>query len=136
MDRLDAVDLLLSSSSAKTRGWWPRAAAWLLRLELEDRLTNFWASHGIAMVGVNMRSQLLILPIYLDPDEARAIIATWHGLSRAGHHHAYELAPTQAEIVAWASIVGSSFGSPRGDSVPRASGGAVPNLERTSTAIP
>ena len=109
MDRLEAVDLLLSASSSGTRGWWPRATAWLLRLELEDRLEDFWTSQGVPMVGVNMRSQLLLLPTYLNTAEAREIIAAWHGLSRAGHHHAYELAPTQAEIVAWATVVGSSF---------------------------
>ena len=29
----------------------------------------------------------------------------WTGLSRAGHHHAYELAPTAAELRSWHAAV-------------------------------
>jgi hypothetical protein len=45
------------------------------------------------------RAQLACLPDYLgDSGLAVEIVFTWSALSNACHHHAYELAPTAAEL--------------------------------------
>jgi hypothetical protein len=48
-----------------------------------------------------MRSQLICLPTYLDPGLAREIAYVYSALSEVCHYHAYELAPTAAEITHW-----------------------------------
>lgn len=52
-----------------------------------------------------MRAQLLVLRTKAGGDVARQAAAAWHGLSRACHHHAYELAPTAAELRGWLEAV-------------------------------
>jgi hypothetical protein len=46
-----------------------------------------------------MRAQLLLLPQFTDPGTVAR--ESWLGLSRAAHHHAYELAPTAGELRNW-----------------------------------
>ena len=48
----------------------------------------------------NARAQLLCLRHLIDHDEALAVEHAWVGLSRACHHHAYELPPTAPELSA------------------------------------
>jgi hypothetical protein len=50
-----------------------------------------------------MRAQLLLLPLpqFAGPEAALLAREAWLGLSRAAHHHAYELAPTAAELRRW-----------------------------------
>jgi hypothetical protein len=50
---------------------------------------------------------LLCLPAYLNDkqDLARRVAYAWSGLSRASHHHAYELPPTSSELAAWIDTV-------------------------------
>ena len=50
-----------------------------------------------------MRHQLLVLALdrFAGPEPARTAGAVWHGLSRAMHHHTYELPPTTAELQNW-----------------------------------
>ena len=53
-----------------------------------------------------MRAQLICLRTYLgDADLAARAGHAWSALSRACHHHAYELAPTATELRAWFSVV-------------------------------
>ena len=52
-----------------------------------------------------MRPQLLLLPSYAGTGIAERARDAWTGLSRAAHHHAYELAPTAAELRSWHSTV-------------------------------
>jgi hypothetical protein len=53
-----------------------------------------------------MRVQLILLRAYLgDTDLAGRAAHAWSALSRACHHHAYELAPTAAELEDWLSVV-------------------------------
>ena len=56
--------------------------------------------------GCPIRVQLIFLRTYL-PDTELATRAghAWSALSRACHHHAYELAPTAAELRAWIEVV-------------------------------
>jgi hypothetical protein len=105
-DLLEAADGLLGRAEPATAGLWPRASA-ILGLEvLEASLHRLWKSRGLDLQGCTMRTQLICLPRYLDDGglAARAGHA-WTALSRACHHHPYELAPTAAELGSWLSVV-------------------------------
>jgi hypothetical protein len=95
-----ARDLLLYSDP-ETAGLWPRAAALLARQALEMGLDEFWMSHAPGVEDASARAQLLCLPAYMDPPTARKADHAWEALSRACHHHPYELAPTAAELSSW-----------------------------------
>lgn len=101
-----AEHLLDKPAETGHRGWWPRAVAWLLRIQLEQDIEDYLGERGIACG--NGRTRLLLLHGYLEPAQVQHVAAAWHGLSRAGHHHAYELAPTQAELRSWAEAVRTS----------------------------
>jgi hypothetical protein len=50
--------------------------------------------------------QLIFLRTYLsDADLAARAGHAWSALSRACHHHAYELAPTAVELQSWFALV-------------------------------
>jgi hypothetical protein len=95
-----ARDLLLYSDP-ETAGLWPRAAALLARQALEMGLDEFWMVHAPGVQKASARAQLLCLPAYMDPLAARKADHAWEALSRACHHHPYELAPTAAELSSW-----------------------------------
>ena len=103
-----AAQDLLDKQAPGSHGVWPRATAWLLRLSLEASLRDFWTLRLPEASDCNMRAQLLVLPRYSSPEIARDVGQTWSGLSRAGHHHAYELAPSAAELKAWSESVEQS----------------------------
>lgn len=100
-DLLDAADELVTTVVAGTRGLWPRSAAFLIRLALEQSLDELWAAVQPGLADCSMRAQLLCLPLYVGEVTARRVRAAWSGLSRACHYHAYELAPTAAELRHW-----------------------------------
>ena len=52
-----------------------------------------------------MRQQLLMLPLYTSDEAASLAREAWLRLAGAAHHHAYELAPTAAELRGWHSSV-------------------------------
>jgi hypothetical protein len=88
-------------------GGWPRAVALLTRQALEQALDEFWAM-GQATAGLSgstMKTQLTCLPAYLEPRLAREISYVWAALSNACHYHAYDLAPTAAELSGWMTAV-------------------------------
>lgn len=95
---LDAARRLLNGQP-KAPAAWSRACAWLIRLALEAELITFWAQ---ACPTVNQcrshRAQFLLLPQYLDPAVGRRAYQVWAVLSRAGHHHSYELGLTASEL--------------------------------------
>jgi hypothetical protein len=88
-------------STAVAAGWWPRAAACLIRLALEDGIDRYWqrAQPPVAACGRGRTKQLMLRgrrgP---GPDVALRVSFAWAALSRATHHHCYELAPTAAEL--------------------------------------
>jgi hypothetical protein len=98
---LAAADQLLRTAVPGARGTWPRACAWLLRLELETALDAFWSRvrPEIGTATHAQRPKLLMLPAYAGPDIARRASYVWWALSRAGHHHYYELGVTSAELL-------------------------------------
>ena len=96
---LAAADQLLTEVVPGTRGTWPRACAWLIRLALETELAVFWSAACPAVVHVrSRRAQLLLLSRYSTRDLARRASHAWAALSRGGHHHSYELALTATEL--------------------------------------
>lgn len=104
---LAAADQLLASPVRGAGAQWPRACALLIRLALEMTLDRFWARVLPVAAGCGMRQQLLLLPLYTGDLPAAAGLAreAWLGLAGAAHHHAYELAPTAAELRTWHSGV-------------------------------
>jgi hypothetical protein len=98
---LSEADRLLTTVVPGTRGRWPRACAWLIRLALEQTLDRYWARVLPQAAECGMRPQLLLLPTYAGAHTAERAREAWMGLARATHHHAYELAPTAAELRSW-----------------------------------
>lgn len=97
--RFDQAEHLLDA--AELDGVWPRCAAWLIRLGLEQALDAVWQEHNPVLARVTKRAQLLVLGRYVDTETQHRTAALWSVLSRAGHHHHYELAPTAAELRTW-----------------------------------
>jgi hypothetical protein len=104
---LDAAGRLLGRAEPGTAGLWPRASALLGLQALEATLLRLWTRRALDLQGCTLRTQLICLRSYLDdaPLAARAGHA-WSALSRACHHHPYELAPTSTELESWLSVVG------------------------------
>lgn len=102
---LDEADRLLTTFVPGTRGRWPRACATLIRLALEKSLDDYWTVRLPEAKACSMRAQLLMLPRYAGAEVASDARDAWFGLARATHHHAYELAPTAAELRTWHELV-------------------------------
>jgi hypothetical protein len=103
---LDMAGRLLRRAEPATAGLWPRVSALLALQALEASLDRLWERRTLELRGCSMRTQLICLRSYLeDPKLAARTGHAWSALSRASHHHAYELAPTAAELQAWFSVV-------------------------------
>lgn len=77
-----------------------RTAALLARLALEDWLNDTSASWS-SIAGdkpPTTNSKLIVLSRKRGPEEGERARRVWHALSRAVHHHAYELQPSAAEV--------------------------------------
>jgi hypothetical protein len=98
---------LLERADPMTAGLWPRAAALLTRQALEAALDALWCRRAPGLELCSVRAQMLCLPSYLHSDDelAERISYTWTALSRACHHHPYELSPTSSELLGWVSTV-------------------------------
>ncbi len=104
---LDVADRLLGRAEPATAGLWPRASALLGLQALEASLLRLWKSRALDLQGCTMRTQLICLRSYLgDAGLAARAGHAWSALSRACHHHPYELAPTSTELGTWLSVVG------------------------------
>jgi hypothetical protein len=104
---LDMADGLLGRAEPATAGLWPRASAILGLEALEAALQRLWTNGGLDLQGCTMRTQLICLRRYLDDGALAARSGhAWSALSRACHHHPYELAPTAVELGSWLSVVG------------------------------
>lgn len=102
---LDSADQLLTSPVAGIGDLWPQTCALLIRLALELALDRHWARVLPSAAECGMRQQLLLLPSYGGMDAAPLARQAWLGLAGATHHHAYELAPTAAELRGWHTTV-------------------------------
>jgi hypothetical protein len=95
---------LLDRASPDTAGLWPRAAALLGRQALEITIDEFWHARKIPLESCPTRQQLICLREYLADDGlAGSVHHAWNALSRACHHHPYDLAPTVEELAGWIS---------------------------------
>jgi len=104
---LESARTLVESTDWSSAFWWCRGAALLARQSLELSLKQFWEMHQPGMERASMRAQFLALH---DLKVDRRTIAdghiAWDSLSRACHHHPYELSPTREEVVNWIATVG------------------------------
>ncbi|MFF0491745.1 hypothetical protein ACFYTQ_22180 [Nocardia sp. NPDC004068] len=100
-DRLAAAEELLAGTVTDAGGLWSRATVWLLRIALEQAIDRLWADVAPPLARCSMRAQLLALEPHVGAATAARIAALWATLSRAGHHHDYELAPTVVELRGW-----------------------------------
>lgn len=104
---LDMAHRLLRRADPATAGLWPRVSALLARRALEASFVMLWERRSLDLQGCSVRAQLICLRSYLgDPDLAARTSHAWAALSRACHHHPYELAPTAAELRVWFAVVG------------------------------
>jgi hypothetical protein len=102
---------LLSRPDAATAGLWPRASALLARQALETALDGYWSTRGVALDACPARAQLICLGEYFDDAELAAVVRScWAALSDVCHHHAYELAPTVAELTVLLDVVDAFVG--------------------------
>lgn len=93
---------LVDSDDWATAFWWGRGAAVLARQAVELSLDEFWAQRAMPMVDATARGQFLALRLYLEePSVAAEGHATWSLLSRACHHHPYDLQPSRDEVLGW-----------------------------------
>jgi len=98
---LEAAGALLREPPPSMAHCWQRGCATLMRAALEKQLKAYWSSAAPSVARSAQRHQLLALPSYAGSDVAATARSTWYGLSRAVHHHTYELPPTTAELEAW-----------------------------------
>ncbi len=95
----DAAEQVLVDPSDALFGCWARASALLARQSLETAMDELWRKRAPIVRQCSTTAQLLVLPSYLrDQEAARDAAYAWSALSRACHHHAYELAPTASEL--------------------------------------
>lgn len=112
---LRAADALLTGATSSMGRCWQRACAALLRTALEQALRDYWQHRAPSVAAATMRSQLLILPVVAGQAVATTTRRAWNGLSRALHHHTYELPPTAAELRGWHDDVVQLQGLLQGD---------------------
>ena len=97
---------MLGRMDPETAGLWPRASALLACRALEATVSRLWERRTLDLQDRSMRVQLICLRTYLgDADLAARAGHAWSALSRACHHHPYELAPTAAELRGWLAVV-------------------------------
>jgi hypothetical protein len=96
---------LLDDPTHSTVSAWARAAALLARQALEHALAGYWAVRLPGAERLTMRAQLNCAHMYLGRQLAGGLTYTWYALSRATHHHPYELDPTREEL---ASLIESA----------------------------
>jgi hypothetical protein len=101
---LAAATRLMQRPDAASAGIWPRAAALLARQALELAMEAIWTAtpQAAGLSGCSMRSQILCLAAYLDPDTATRAAYLTAALSHACQYDPYELAgPHASELSGW-----------------------------------
>lgn len=103
---IEMADGLLRRADPATAGLWPRVSALLALQALEAGVERLWQLQALEFQGCSMRTQLICLRSYLaDAPLAARTGHAWSALSRACHHHPYELGPTAGELQSWFSVV-------------------------------
>lgn len=99
---IDLAAEMLERTDTRRPGLWPRASLLVARQALEGAVAGYWQMKGIALEDCSMRAQLICLREYLrEGDLASRIAHAWAAMSRACHHHPYELTPSTEEIRNW-----------------------------------
>jgi hypothetical protein len=78
-----------------------RAACWIARAALESAVDDLLAIQNRDAPEATMRSKLTVLQVAFQSDEPNVPAVAeyaWSGLSRACHHHAFELSPPASEV--------------------------------------
>ena len=105
---------LLTRSDPSTAGLWPRAAALLTRQALEEAVDDYWRSRQLPLDSLPTQAQLVCMRMMTaDASLPARVHEAWGALSRACHHHPYELSPTAAELATWNEVV-EEFGDRQG----------------------
>jgi hypothetical protein len=94
-----AEQVLDGTVSLGERG--PRTAALLARRAFEEWLNEFsasWWTQAVSDRPPTTSSKLVALGALHGMELGERAKRVWHGLSRAVHHHAYELQPSVAEV--------------------------------------
>jgi hypothetical protein len=103
---VEMADAVLRAHGSAWGGAWARAVALLARQALEGALDELWIVRDVNLSPVSAHAQILCLGAYLDDDALAAEVRyAWGALSRACHHHPYELAPTAEELGRWVLTV-------------------------------
>jgi len=100
-DPLELAGIVVRREGPTLIGVWPRAAALLARQAVEDAMTRVLAVRAPGAERCANRPRLLCLREYVPDVLAERTAFLWATLSRACHHHPYELSPTADEINAW-----------------------------------
>ena len=109
---LAAAQRLLDRPDARTAPIWPRAAALLARQALEQGLDHFWRAKGLKVDTLATKPQLICLQAYLpDRELAARTNDAWSNLTRACHHHPYELGVGEEELKTWLATVAQVLAS-------------------------
>jgi hypothetical protein len=98
---LEEARNLLLWEGHETAGLWPRASALLARQALEQAMDEMWRRQAPGVEACSMKAQLLCASNFLDEELAEQTSYVWWALTRATHHHPYELSPTSDELRAW-----------------------------------
>jgi hypothetical protein len=102
---------LLRRADPSTAGLWPRAAALLTRQALEEAVDAYWAARQLPLDSLPTQAQLVCMRMMTTDETLPARLhEAWGALSRACHHHPYELAPTAGELAGWIEVV-EAFGA-------------------------
>lgn len=97
---------LLSRADPSTAGLWPRAAALLTRQALEEAVDAYWGARQLPLQSLPTETQLVCMRMMTTDETLPARLhEAWGALSRACHHHPYELAPTVGELAGWIEVV-------------------------------
>lgn len=94
---LDQASAVLSEEGGGHKPSLIRSASWLARSALEDLVADVLRLQNLEPGTASMRSRLTCLEL-ADPELAEVAQFAWSALSRACHHHAFELAPTPSEV--------------------------------------
>jgi hypothetical protein len=120
-ERLSTVDTLLAGGAGAGGGTAPgpadasavggaaesartvhtRAAAFLLRRTLDDRVNAYVQAHRPALLRCATRTKTAWLAQHAGPALAGRYAAAWHSLSMACHYHCSVLPPTTTELRGW-----------------------------------
>ena len=105
IEPLGLADAILDGSITVPGASAARGAAVIARQVLEEAVERRCRELAGTTGRPTARSQLVLLRELGDPEIAAAARVAWDGLSRACHHHSYELQPTVREVRALVELV-------------------------------